>query len=436
MAILQVALDFLELNRALKLAHEAVQGGADWIEAGTPLIKSEGLDSIRALRKEFPKHYIIADLKTMDAGRAEVESSAKAGANCAIVLGVSSKSTILECIEVSKNYGIDIGVDLLNVQDFVELSKKCQEWGAHHVGLHLPIDDQMRGMDPLAQLKKLRPAVSVPIAVAGGINSETAALVVQDGADVVIVGGAITKAENAEEATRQIRRSMQTMVPRATSLFKRASTDAELRKVFQMVSTPNISDALHRTGEISGLVQITQGVKLVGKAFTVRTYPGDWAKPVEAIDMAQPFDVIVVDAGGVPPAVWGELATHSSIQKNLSGIVIDGAIRDVDSIRQLSFPAFARHVTPTAGEPKGFGETGIAIRVGNALVSPGDWIVGDESGLTIVPKAKAVEVANRAMDVYEKENRIREEIKRKSSLAEVSELVKWEKQIVEDIKKK
>ena len=64
--ILQIALDFVELIRALKLAEEAVDGGADWLEAGTPLIKSVGLDCVRALRKKFPRHTIVADMKTMD----------------------------------------------------------------------------------------------------------------------------------------------------------------------------------------------------------------------------------------------------------------------------------------------------------------------------------------------------------------------------------
>ena len=102
-ARLQVALDFVDMDRALRLAREAVEGGADYIEAGTPLIKSEGLDSIRKLRAEFPQHTIVADLKTMDAGRGEMEIVAKAGANIATVLGVADDGTIRECIEAGRN---------------------------------------------------------------------------------------------------------------------------------------------------------------------------------------------------------------------------------------------------------------------------------------------------------------------------------------------
>ncbi len=433
--VLQVALDFLEMSRALQLAREAYKAGARWIEAGTPLIKSEGLNSIRTLRKEFPDAYLIADLKTMDAGRAEFESAAKAGANCATVCSTGTDSTILECIEAGKNYGIDVAVDTLGLhgKDTIELAKKCDAWGAHHVGLHIPIDDQMRGKISFDELRAVRPQVKIPIAIAGGINSENAADAVKSGADIVIVGGSITKAKNAEEATRTLIKAITKGVKVATTLFKRVATEEEIRKILKMVSTPNVSDAMHRSGDLPGLLCVTPGKKMVGRAFTVRTYPGDWAKPVEAIDHAAPGDVIVIDQGGVGPACWGELASESCLQRKIAGVLIDGAIRDVDAIKEIGFPAFAKIQTPTAGEPKGFGEMQVPIKVSGIIVEPGDWIVGDESGVVRIPKAKAIEVANRAMDVLEHENRIREEIRRKSTLASVSELAKWEKRIVEDL---
>ena len=436
--VLQVALDFLELSRALQAAREAWKGGATWIEAGTPLIKSEGLESIRALRREFPKAYLIADLKTLDAGRTEFEAAAKAGANCATVCVTDSDSTVLECIEAGRNYGIDVCVDLLalRAQEAAPLIRRLEEAGAHHVCLHLPIDDQMRGKGVTSDLKQLRPHVKIPIAVAGGINSESAAEIVKAGGDILIVGGAITKSADAEGATRTLLKAMKEGVSIASDLYKRGATEEEIRKILEKVSTPNLSDAMHRSGDLPGLQCITPGKKLVGPCVTVRTYPGDWAKPVEAIDHAKPGDVILVDAAGQAPAIWGELASESCLQKKVAGVVIDGAIRDVDSIRALGFPAFARIVTPTAGEPKGFGEINVPLRIGGVSVSPGDWIVGDESGVVRIPRAKAVEVANRAMDVLEHENRLREEIRRKATLGSVAELHRWEKNIVDGVDRK
>lgn len=159
----------------------------------------------------------------------------------------------------------------------------------------------------------------------------------------------------------------------------------------------------------------------------VRTYPGDWAKPVEAIDEAEPGDVLVIDAGGVAPAVWGELATNSAIQRGVAGAVIYGAARDSGDIRDLGFPLFCSLVTPTAGEPKGFGEIGVPVRIAGVRISPGDWIIADDDGVCIIAKEKAVEYTNRAMDVLERENRLRKEICAGSTLSQVAYLLRWEK---------
>ncbi len=427
-AILQLALDFVDLHRALHVAELAVPAGVDWVEAGTPLIKSEGLDAVRELKRRFPGKVIVADMKIMDAGRIEVEAAAKAGASLIDVLGSAADATIEECIMAGKNYGARIVVDLIAVADPVARAKRVEELGADYISVHVAIDEQMRGQDPFATLLAVSQAVNIPVGVAGGINSETAAQAVAHGAAYVIVGGAITKAKDPAQATREIRRALDEGVVIATTLFKRAG-EAEIRGVLEMVSAANLSDALHRGGALQGIRPLFPGIRMVGRALTVRTYPGDWAKPVEAIDLAQPGDVLVIDVGGLGPAIWGELATHSAIQKGLAGVVIDGALRDSGDIIKLGFPAFSRLIMPNAGEPRGFGEIGVPIRMGNVKVETGDWLLGDDDGVTVLPQKIAVEYANRAMDVLEKENRIREEIKEGRTLAEVTDLLRWEKKV-------
>ncbi len=78
---LQIALDLMNIDRAIEIAKEAVAGGATWIEIGTPLIKSEGMNGVRKARKAFPNLTIVADMKTVDAGSVEIEMAARAGAN-------------------------------------------------------------------------------------------------------------------------------------------------------------------------------------------------------------------------------------------------------------------------------------------------------------------------------------------------------------------
>ncbi len=424
--VLQVALDFLDLERAIQVAEEAVAGGVDWIEAGTPLIKSEGLNAVRELRRHFPNQVIVADMKTIDAGRAEVEAAAKAGANIIDVLGAASDATVKECVEAANNYGAEIVVDLIEVGDPVDRARAAEAAGADYIAVHTAIDMQMRGGDPFERLKVVANAVDIPIAVAGGINSETAAKAVESGADIVIVGGAIIKSKDARKAAEEIKRAMRSGEAVRTELYKRVDLE-NVREILLRVSTPNISDAMHRSGELDGILPISPGMKIAGPALTVRSYPGDWAKPVEAIDLVEDGDVIVIDAGGMGPALWGELATHSAMQKKAAGVVIDCAIRDTVDIRALCFPAFSRLITPTAGEPKGFGEINVPIKVGGKRVFPGDWIVGDDDGVVVIPRDKVVEITNRAMGVLENENRLRGEIEAGSTLSQVAYLEKWEK---------
>lgn len=424
--VLQLALDFVDLERAVEVCREALEGGVDWIEVGTPLIKSEGLNAVRVIRQNFPDHKVIADMKTIDAGRVEVECAAKAGADIIDVLGTSSDATISECVDAATNYGAEIVVDMIEVEDPVTRAVAAEKAGADYIAVHTAIDVQMTGRDPFDVLEKVCDAVDIPVACAGGINSETAPRAVQHGAAIVIVGGAIIKSRDARSATKEIKESMLSGVPRETTLYKRVDS-TNIREALLMVSTANVSDAMHRSGDLEGLRPVTDGVKMVGPVVTVRTYPGDWAKPVEAIDVAGEGEVIVIDAGSSGPAMWGELATHSSIQKKISGVVVDGAVRDTPEIRQLQFPVWSRLVMPTAGEPKGFGEINVPIKISGVRIYPGDWAVGDDDGVVIIPKARASELANRAMDVLEKENRLRGEIDRGSTLSQVAYLEKWEK---------
>lgn len=427
MPVLQVALDLMQLNRSIAIAREAVEGGADWIEAGTPLIKSEGAEAIRALRREFPGRKIIADTKTMDVGAFEVEIMAKAGADIITVLGLADDATIEEAVMAGRKYGAEVMVDMINVPDRVSRAKRVEELGAAYICLHMGIDTQMRGEEPPVDvLRRIVDSVSIPVAVAGGITAENAGEYVEAGATDVIVGGAIIKTGDITAAARDIKAAMSGAEVR-TDLAKKY-TEEDLFEAFSRVSTCNISDAYHKQGVMFGILpqSLRHKQKLVGRALTVQTTNGDWAKPVEAIDRARDGDVIVIDVGGAPVAVWGELAASSAMVMGVRGVVIDGAVRDIDDIREMGFPAFSRTVAPCAGEPKGYGGVGIEITVGGQRVRTGDWIVGDESGILVIPKEAAVEVANRALDVHERENRTREEINRGSTLSKVNELAKWE----------
>ena len=422
--IIQVALDLLETDRAIQIAKESLEGGADWLEAGTPLIKSEGMDVIRKLRDAFPEKTIIADMKIADTGAMEVEMGAKAGADIIVVLASADDSTILESVRAARKYGARIMADLISAKDPVSRSMEVEKLGVDYINVHAGIDQQMEGLDSLSIMKEVVKKVNIPVAIAGGLNAGSCAEAVTAGANIVIVGGNIVRSSNVTASARAIRESVD--LP-TTVQVTRLSRDDEIRAILETVSTSNISDAMHRKGAMQDIIPMMEGKKMIGTAVTVQTFKGDWAKAVEAIDEAKEGDVIVIYNGSRHVAPWGGLATLSCLNKGVAGVVIDGAVRDIDEVRKIGLPVFATCNVPNAGEPKGFGEINSEIVCGNQTVNPGDYIVGDDNGVVVIPKERAYEIARRAKEVEKTEQRLFEEIRRGATLSEVMNLKKWEK---------
>jgi 3-hexulose-6-phosphate synthase/6-phospho-3-hexuloisomerase len=226
------------------------------------------------------------------------------------------------------------------------------------------------------------------------------------------------------EAARKVRKSVDS--PEAIEIRDTGTVDQEIREILREVSTSNISDAMHRKGAMKGIHPLIRG-KMVGTAITVQAFAGDWAKTVEAIDVAKEGDVIVIYNESKDVACWGGLATLSALNKGIAGVVIEGAVRDIDEIENLGLSIYTSNTVPNAGDPKGFGEINAEITCGGQTVKPGDYIVGDESGVVVIPKERAYELARRAKEVYKTEKRIFDEIKRGGTLSEILELKKWEK---------
>ncbi|OPY17049.1 MAG: Bifunctional enzyme Fae/Hps [Methanomethylovorans sp. PtaU1.Bin073] len=383
------------------------------------------MEAVRTLKNSFPQKIILADMKVSDTGALEVEMASKAGADIVMVLAGADDSTIIEAVKAAKKYGVKIMADLISVSDPVLRSEQLEKMGVDYINVHAGIDQQMVGRDPLDVISDIAQVVSIPIAAAGGLDATGCARAVQAGAEIVIVGGNIIRSADVRSSSRKIRESVDSP---SVVMVSKPSQDSEIRKLLMEVSTPNISDAMHRKGVMKDIRPMLKGKKMVGTAVTVQTFGGDWAKPVEAIDMAKEGDVIVIYNGRRDVAPWGGLATLSCLNKGIMGVVIDGAVRDIDDITTIGLPVFASTYVPNAGEPKGFGEINAEITCGSLPVKPGDYIVGDDNGVVVVPKENAYEIARRAKEVEKTEKRLFEEIKRGATLSEIMKLKKWEKQ--------
>ncbi len=198
--MLQVALDFTTLEKAVSLANQISGLGFSRLEAGTPLIKSVGMNAVRVL-KEYG-YPVVADMKTMDTGYLEVEMAATAGADLVSILGAAPDETVAGAVEAGKDYSVEIIGDLIGVKDPGKRAEELESLGVNEVLIHVGIDQQKK-VSPLEFLDSVRKKVSGRLAVAGGLNPEKIREIGKR-AQVFVVGGYITKAENPEKAVKDV----------------------------------------------------------------------------------------------------------------------------------------------------------------------------------------------------------------------------------------
>ncbi len=160
---------------------------------------------------------------------------------------------------------------------------------------------------------------------------------------------------------------------------------------FRELPVANISDNMSRMSAGGPRLRpMHAGGVMAGPALTVRCRPGDNLMAHKALDMAEPGDIVVVDAGGdLTNAIIGEIMTSYAEQRRIGGIVINGAIRDAGTIRQSRFPVYAAGVTHRGPYKDGPGEINVVIALDGMTIAPGDLVIGDEDGLLAVPFEQA-----------------------------------------------
>lgn len=172
--------------------------------------------------------------------------------------------------------------------------------------------------------------------------------------------------------------------------------DPELVGRFAAFDTPQVSDRMNRLYTMCEAIRLqTPGAPtILGPACTVKVYPGDNLMVHKSLDVARPGDVVVVDASSATVySVLGDLISTKARHRGIAGFVVDGLVRDLPSIQALGdFPVFARGVTPIGPLHRGPGEINFPTSVGGIVVHPGDVVMGDASGVVVVPKECALEV--------------------------------------------
>ncbi|HEX2225537.1 MAG TPA: RraA family protein [Candidatus Binatia bacterium] len=195
-------------------------------------------------------------------------------------------------------------------------------------------------------------------------------------------------------------------------------------------------DSLHLKGATWGVRPQWPCPKIAGRAVTIKIKPAGLEQPKQhlgtaAIEAAQPSDIVVIDNAGQPQfSCWGGLLSLSAKLKGLSGVVIDGATRDIDEARELGFPVYARGVVPMTARGRVVQESyNQEVQFAGVQCRPGDLVLADGSGIIIVPREKEEEIVTAAEAIYQKEQEMADGIRKGHSGLEVLEKLGYEQML-------
>jgi len=190
---------------------------------------------------------------------------------------------------------------------------------------------------------------------------------------------------------------------------------------FAGYAAATIYEAAGKSGEMSPEIRpVGDACKLLGRAFTVRCWPSDGLAFMRAVEMAEPGDILVIDGGGTNRStVWGGSATIRAKYRGLGGVVTNGAVRDVATIRELGFPVWSAGICVRGGVANHPGWHRTVVSVGDVAVAHGDIVVADIDGVVVVPGSSSAQVLEKTRAQHAKEQGADERLRNGGSYDDV-----------------
>ena len=195
-----------------------------------------------------------------------------------------------------------------------------------------------------------------------------------------------------------------------TSISEQKAAAQKQYAAYATVAAATAHEAMGRRGALDSTIKpIRGGMRVLGRAFTCRCDANDNLTLHAALKMAQPGDVLVCDGGGfTEQGVFGDVMASCAVGRGLGGLVVDGGVRDSETISQIGFSVFSRSISIKGSVKETLGKLQIPVVVGGVSVSPGDLVIGDDDGVCIVPASEVESLAAKCMEREAKEARFRE----------------------------
>lgn len=195
-----------------------------------------------------------------------------------------------------------------------------------------------------------------------------------------------------------------------------------LMSLLENVTACQVSDAYNSISRRPGTIQSIKPInnqKVFGSIFTAETTSDDWGTSALAIDAAGEGDILFFKVDSEDKAIWGELASTCAKQNGIKSTVIYGSARDLDALLYMDYPIFASNFCPNAGSALGLGTLNESIEVEGTIINPGDFFIGDESGVVVIPQQLFAQTMIASLGVKLKESKIIEDLSDGKTLAEI-----------------
>lgn len=202
--------------------------------------------------------------------------------------------------------------------------------------------------------------------------------------------------------------------------------DQAVIDAYMNLDAATVYEAVGKTGDLPHQIRpIIDGAKLVGPAYTVRCWPGDGTAFLRAVEEAEPGDVLVIDSGaGAEATTWGGSATLRAQYRGLAGIVTNGCVRDVRTIRQAGFPVFAAGICVRGVAVGQSGWINVPVCIGSTVISPGDLILGDVDGIVVVPRRDVDRVLAKSLEQKQIEDDFDEKLSTGAASIDISKYLR------------
>jgi 3-hexulose-6-phosphate synthase len=202
--VIQVAIDVLSIERALRVADAAVRAGVDWLEIGTPLVTFEGVRAIGALAREFPEHPVLADFKMMDGVRKYVLATAEQGGRIATICGVASDASLRTAVQAGRDSGVRIICDLYAVPDGPKRAREVAALGVDSAYIHYGADQRAEDSDrdPALFLDAIAGTMPIPLGV-GTFSVRDGVDAARRGADIFVIGVPLIQEDDPTASLRE-----------------------------------------------------------------------------------------------------------------------------------------------------------------------------------------------------------------------------------------